>query len=161
MLKLLIGNKQLESAQVLVDAEDYEELLTFNWFISTDSTRRTAYAVRNLTRTHDNKVCGTEKMHRRLMGVTDPEIHIDHINGNGLDNRKQNLRIVTRSQNQLNRRINLNSQTGIKGVSRSKEVQRPIQAHLQGKRLYGGTDFFLACCARKAAELNIPKGTEK
>lgn len=42
-------------------------------------------------------------MHRVIMGVMNPDIEIDHINGNTLDNRRSNLRIASKSQNQRNR----------------------------------------------------------
>ena len=49
------------------------------------------------------------------MGVTDPKIHIDHINGNSLDNRKSNLRIATVQQNAHNT-IKTNGRSGDKNV---------------------------------------------
>ena len=55
--------------------------------------------------------------HRVILGVTDPTVHIDHTNGNPLDNRKQNLRIVTRSQNIANSRVRDDNTSGYKGVS--------------------------------------------
>ena len=45
-----------------------------------------------------------------------PPDHVDHIDGDGFNNRFDNLRLATRSQNQGNRRINRNNTTGIKGV---------------------------------------------
>ena len=42
---------------------------------------------------------------------------IDHINGDRLDNRIENLRAVTANQNQHNRKLNSNSTSGFKGVS--------------------------------------------
>jgi len=47
---------------------------------------------------------------------TDPEKYIDHINGIKDDNRINNLREATRGQNQLNRKVNQNHSTGVKGV---------------------------------------------
>jgi hypothetical protein len=46
---------------------------------------------------------------------------IDHINGDRQDNRPENLRIATESQNQWNRRLNANNKTGHKNV---KWIQR-------------------------------------
>lgn len=44
------------------------------------------------------------RLHRYIMGVTDPNIHVDHINGNTLDNRKENLRLATHEQNMGNQK---------------------------------------------------------
>jgi hypothetical protein len=43
-------------------------------------------------------------MHRFILGVTDPTQEVDHRNGYGMDNRRENLRLATRSQNGANRR---------------------------------------------------------
>lgn len=66
-------------------------------------------------------------MHRGVMErvlnrtLSDKEI-CDHINGNSLDNRRQNLRLVTSSQNAINRRIGKHSTSGFKGVSWNKNA---------------------------------------
>ncbi len=142
-----------------VDDADYEALNSFNWFVHTDDTRETCYAIRNKLRGYDGTTCGTVKMHRQIMGITDPEIHIDHDNGEGLDNRRQNLQVLSRSHNQLKRKLNYNNRTGLKGVSFENNKYQYVSAKYQGRHLYKGKDFFEACCKRKAAE-NIPKGDE-
>lgn len=83
------------------------------------------------------------------MGLIHDGYCIDHIDGDRSNNRIQNLRSVTLSENQRNSSIPKNNSTGIQGVyakGRSYVVQ------CAGKHV-GSFDTFLdACCARKAAE---------
>lgn len=76
----------------LVDDEDYEKVNRHKWYY-----HKEGYARRNSSR-HDGK----QKvlfMHNLIIDV--PEgLYPDHRNGNGLDNRKENLRISTNAQNQ-------------------------------------------------------------
>lgn len=77
-------------------------------------------------------------MHREILKV--PEgMDTDHKNGNGLDDRRDNLRICSRSQNAMNRGTNKNNKSGFKGVSWHKLTQK-WQARLgvEGKRKYLG-----------------------
>lgn len=58
-------------------------------------------------------------MHRLVLGVTEPYpiVEVDHVNHDGLDNRKANLRIVTKSENQRGRFRNANKRSSsYKGV---------------------------------------------
>lgn len=92
----------------LVDDADFEELNKYKWYYF--AHRRTAYAYR--------KEYGTQKtiyMHRQIMSAIKGDV-IDHINSNGLDNRRSNLRLVTHSQNQQNRRPAINAVSKYKGV---------------------------------------------
>lgn len=60
-------------------------------------------------------------MHRFIMGVQDNrQAQVDHINGNTLDNRRCNLRVVSSSQNRMNVGIYGNNKSGRRGVSWSK-----------------------------------------
>ena len=59
----------------------------------------------------------SEKMHRVIM-YANKDQEIDHINGNRLDNRKENLRFCTRSQNNINRTVlSKNNKSGYTGIS--------------------------------------------
>lgn len=75
---------------------------------------------------------------------------IDHIDGDGLNNRIENLRTVTLSDNQRNRRMVKTNKTGIQGVHPYKGGFTVICA---GRHVVYTKDFFEACCARKSAEL--------
>jgi hypothetical protein len=105
---------QLTQGQVaLVDDEDFEELTKYNWHARADGN--TMYAARGLRR---NGRWTSITMHQTLC----PDLErVDHINGNGLDNRKENLRPATRTQNNMNRALHRNNSTGFKGVIFSKQ----------------------------------------
>ena len=94
---------------------------------------------------------------------------VDHIDGNKLNNRRSNLRLVTRSQNQANRRHNRNSRSRYKGVTWHKR-RRLWMARIQvrGRRITIGYFNDLAAsgkrvdaCARsyfgEYARVNFPR----
>lgn len=60
-------------------------------------------------------------LHRVLLKVSDTNIIVDHINGNGLDNRRENLRLTNKVGNALNMRVNINKNSKLpKGVYKGK-----------------------------------------
>lgn len=81
----------------IVDPEDYERLAQHKWHAS--SERRTFYASRAV-RGKDGKYHHLG-MHREVLPVAQG-LFVDHINHNGWDNRKANLRLATRTQNVRN-----------------------------------------------------------
>lgn len=94
-----------------MDDSDYESVSRFKWTAVKCSKDRTFYAHRH------QKINGEwkhVKMHRFIMGVDDHR-KIDHVNGNGLDNRRANLRICTHAQNLMNMRIH--NKHGFKGIA--------------------------------------------
>ncbi len=100
-------------AYALIDAADFAAVNQWTWRLNTAGR---GYASRS------GKVNGRSKtflMHRFIMGTEgEPrEIEVDHINGDGLDNRRRNLRIVTHAQNMQNRRLERTSTSGVRGVS--------------------------------------------
>lgn len=81
---------------------------------------------------------------------------IDHINGNGIDNRIENLRCVTHSVNSKNAILRSHNRSGVSGVSWHQESRRwVVRVHVNSVRKHIGEfkDFFEAVCARKSAEL--------
>ena len=80
-----------------VDDEDFEYLSQFKWNITKNG--RTCYASRPIT--NEFGIRTRMKMHREIMKAKNGEM-IDHINGDGTDNRKENLRYTTKQLNAFN-----------------------------------------------------------
>jgi hypothetical protein len=84
---------------------------------------------------------------------------IDHIDGDGLNNKLSNLRSVTRSENSKNHKKKSNNTSGLAGVSfrTDRDLWRAYSnvSFPKKKQIVLGhfKDFFEACCARKAFEL--------
>lgn len=72
------------------------------------------------------------QLHRLITRAKPGEL-VDHKNRNGLDNRKENLRICTNSQNQGNSEKQINNTSGFKGVSMDKN-RWVAQIQFNGKR---------------------------
>lgn len=75
-------------------------------------------------------------LHRLLMGF--PSGTVDHINHNGLDNRRQNLRVASRSQNAANQRRRPNTKSGYKGVGLLYDKYYVARIKRDGKVSYLG-----------------------
>lgn len=102
-----------QGKQALVDSDDYERLSARKWCVTPYG-----YAVRN---GWERKRGTNILMHREVIKVPS-YLHVDHINGDKLDNRKLNLRVATPQQNQYNKPVRKDSTTGIKGVRRIVNV---------------------------------------
>lgn len=77
-------------------------------------------------------------MHRAILDAQ-PGQHVDHINGDRLDNRRANLRLVTNTQNQQNKRTPSHNTSGHKGVCWHKGVGKwHVRITINGKRLHLG-----------------------
>jgi hypothetical protein len=90
----------------IVDDEDYVILSKHKWYANKDHDFDNYYVVRGIRIKGKRK---KEKMHRIIMNPP-VGMEVDHINGNGLDNRRENLRIVTSHQNHQNRHVQKTSQ---------------------------------------------------
>lgn len=65
-------------------------------------------------------------MHRLILGLTDPATLVDHRDGDGLNNRRGNIRPCTRAQNMQNAKVHANSSSGVKGVMWEKRGWRVV-----------------------------------
>jgi hypothetical protein len=133
----------------LVDNADYETFNKFNWVAQKSGHK--FYAVRRV------KIDGKSKdiyLHREIMKAP-VEMYVDHINGDGLDCRKENMRLVTKSQNAMNRRLRSDNKIGIVGVSQLKNGKYKSYCSINGKFTSLGTFATLeeAKIARKSSEV--------
>jgi hypothetical protein len=100
--------------EAIIDVADIPLVEAHNWYAHVQS--HAVYAECSLQR---NKNRHALIMHRVIMG--DPAgFDIDHRDGDGLNNRRSNLRIATRAQNLHNQRIVRRNTSGFKGVSWNK-----------------------------------------
>ncbi len=112
----------------IVDDED-KDLLSEYWRFSANK-----YAA--------NRVLGY--MHRVILGRILPQpladgVKVDHINGNGLDNRRENLRVASHSQNLHNRGANKNNPTGLKGAYLRRDGKYFSSIMVNRKNIYLGS----------------------
>jgi hypothetical protein len=105
--------------KVLVDDEDYPKLSKYNWHL--DVTPYTVYAIRTVYLDGKKKAI---KMHRDILNVTDPKVHVDHKDRDGLNNMKINIRKSTHGENSKNRRSAANSTSKYLGVNKHTYIRR-------------------------------------
>ncbi len=99
----------------LVDDEDYERLVGYRWF-----TLRGTRAIHAARHSAERR---TIYMHQDILGVR-PGYQVDHVNGDGVDNRRANLRWATRTQQRHNQPCYRNSHSGLKGVQLVERTKR-------------------------------------
>lgn len=97
-----------------IDDEDFEFLSQWRWSRLYNKKRGTCYVVRKEPKSGKNR--RLIQLHRVIVRASKGQI-VDHVNHDTLDNRRQNLRIVTWSQNACNRKRKVNSTSGFKGVT--------------------------------------------
>lgn len=131
------------------DLEDYDLIKDYSWHVHHKylvSSGRGSKEERKET-----------YMHRVVMGNPDKQYDVDHIyTEHKFDNRKCNLRIVNRSQNNSNKVIQKNNTSGVPGVKKSSKCPNKWEVFININKKYThlGTfsDFDEAVAVRKAAE---------
>jgi hypothetical protein len=124
---VILGTKK---ERILIDCEDFAKYSGYNW------NCYSGYASR-FTRDTETKKLIRHLMHRGIMN--NPSSSVDHINGNGLDNRRINLRVCTTQQNSCNRKSAKGSYSRYLGVAYHKRDKRwQAQIRTNKKRIYLG-----------------------
>ncbi len=129
----------------IFDREDYEKVSQYSWHVGT----REGYLMA--------MIYGTKKsilLHRLIMNEPDGMV-VDHMNHDPLDNRKCNLRLVTFSQNQMNRNQICKAKSGVTGVYQNRRSGKwmayiSVGGHQKNLGLYD--EFDDAVKARKEGE---------
>ncbi len=133
--KQLIIESKHGTFTVQYDAEDAHKVEPYKWSIM--EGHATYYAKRNLPRRSDGSRPSPLLMHREITECPKGMV-IDHKNENGLDNRRENLRPCTRSENMMNRGKTRFNSTGYKGVYKPGDSKlNPYSAKIQkNKKVY-------------------------
>lgn len=140
----------------LVDDEDFEKLNKFRWFANVQKTK--VYAIRNSGGGHKrNKMI---YMHREITGAAKKE-DVDHVDHNGLNNQKTNIRVCAHADNMKNRAKVTNTSSVFKGVSlfKSKRLKNiRWRAQIQCNGAYRHIGLF---CTESEAAMAYNKKAEE
>lgn len=130
----------------LIDEADFPVVRQHRWWAKPGHT--TTYIQTNIDRR-------TVRLHRLLLNAAPGRV-VDHINLNGLDNRRENLRLCTDGQNKANGRLRRDNTSGYRGVYWNSSANK-WQAYISvnSKRLYLGvySDPWAAAIAYNEAAL--------
>lgn len=135
----------LTQGKVAIVDDCDSDLLRFNWYYT--KTRNGGYAVRHGPRPCRKRV----SLHKIIAARKGLVGEIDHGDQNPLNNKRNNLRLATRSQNGANGRIRSDNKSGFRGVSKRKDTnvwRAEIQIHGRTKSL---GSFPLTEAGKKAA----------
>lgn len=143
-----------------VDDEDYDKFGHLNWHA--EVRKHTVYVGRywyNKEKGYKSR----KRLHRLIMNAS-PEMDVDHIDHNGLNNQKSNLRICSTMENRRNSKIRKDNRTGFKGVSLFKgriwkDSKTPVfRARIMVQRKEIGLGYFES--AEEAARAYDSKAVE-
>lgn len=118
--------------EAIIDASDAALVSGRNWYAQVGRTG--VYAARS--QTHEGRQ-RCVLMHRVLLSAPD-DMEVDHWDGDGLNNRRANLRLATRLQNQGNRPANRSNRLGVKGV-RAHQGRYMAEITVRGRTTFLGS----------------------
>lgn len=134
---------------VYIDSGDAPKCSQYTWRVKQNNN--TYYAYTSIRKSDGSYF--TTTIHRLIMFdnpiESDSDIMIDHINRNGLDNRRSNLRYCDNRKNQWNSRVSSSNTTGYTGVS----YTAPLNRYLAQMKLPDGTFLWKSySCGRRGKE---------
>lgn len=146
-MEIPLKSKKYGSKVCFIDESDFDKIKSFKWCIVPN--RGTFYAM-------SRKIIGVKKyktirMHQLIIDGNP----IDHINGNGLDNRKNNLRKATNQENNFNTPPTKRNKTGFKGVYKTPYNNYVACCRKSGILYHGGTFKDPKEAAKKYNELAV------
>jgi hypothetical protein len=134
-----------------VDASEYERVNAINWHAFWNHSTGTFYA----RAPYGNPLYG-QFMHRFILGMDDPKMDCDHVNGDTCDNRRENLRVATRPQNAANGKIRKNNKSGYPGVNWREKDKIWV-----GTIRVNGVGMYLGCSKDKEKIIQLRKEAEE
>jgi len=114
--------KLTQQKYAIVDDDDFSRLNKFKWCLH--KSLNTDYVIRSIRLKGVIRKTKSILMHRVVLGLSDPKVMVDHINHNGLDNRKSNLRICNSMLNNRNALRRKDNSSGFKGVGWHKGLKK-------------------------------------
>ena len=129
-----------QGKRAVVDDEDYERVEAFTWCaVSTVCSRRIIWYA--MSRSQGRR----SLMHRVILGISDRRVLVDHRDGDGLNNRRDNLRPCTTRQNALARHTT-QAISGLRGVHfDGRYRRRPWIVYVRGD----GRARYVGCFATR------------
>lgn len=97
----------------VIDDDDYDKIAGYKWCFA-----KAGYAA-SRKKNYGEQVL----MHRIILNAGKTQ-SVDHKNGNGLDNRKNNIRLCSHQQNMMNRKMPCHNTSGYKGVTWDKQMKK-------------------------------------
>ncbi len=116
----------IKGYDVQIDDEDWDKVKGYTWYVDMPYFIKKGRYKIQASYYFPDKTHKTIILSRVIMGVafSDKDVIVDHIDGNTLDNRKQNLRVCNNTQNCWNQKRPKNSKTGYKGVCYDKTCNK-------------------------------------
>lgn len=134
----------------LIDTNKVDYVKKYKWILTKDNIVKDRPRYRVMTAIHPSIILG-----RYLLNIDDENLYVDHIDNNPLNNIITNLRITTRTQNQINHDIQSNNTSGFTGVTWDNERNKwQARIKYKDKNISAGryTDKCDAIYARYIAE---------